>query len=105
MLNPSPKPLKHRPVPRMMANIRQRVNRVIIPFDEWGWSFRTTLVWVKQHFVIERADYQYKHEPILYGWLQDGPHYFTKDRTQTSVFEVDKPHISDLHHYQARRAN
>ena len=39
----------------------------------------------------------YRHEPILYGWVENGTHYFTNDRTQDSVFEVDKPHLSDHH--------
>jgi DNA modification methylase len=34
---------------------------------------------------------------ILYGWLENGAHYFTEDRTQDSVFEFDRPQVSDLH--------
>jgi len=62
-----------------------------------GFRFRHSLVWVKQQFVIGMADYHYRHEPILYGWIENGPHYFTEDRGQSSVFEVDKPHVSDHH--------
>ena len=62
-----------------------------------GFSFKAGLVWVKNHFVIGMSDYHYRHESILYGWLETGPHYFTPDRTQDSVFEVDKPHVSDTH--------
>jgi DNA modification methylase len=47
--------------------------------------------------VIGAGDYHWQHESILYGWKEDGAHYFTDDRTQTSIFEVDKPHVSDLH--------
>jgi DNA modification methylase len=71
--------------------------RFIAGLCDGGFDFRHLLVWVKQHFVIGMADYHYRHEPILYGWRKDGPHYFIKDRTQDSVFEVDKPHVSDLH--------
>ncbi|MGD0072808.1 MAG: DNA methyltransferase [Candidatus Binataceae bacterium] len=66
-------------------------------FEQGGFSYRAGLVWVKQQFVIGRSDYHYRHEPILYGWLDNGAHYFTDERTQDSVFEVDKPHLSDLH--------
>jgi DNA modification methylase len=66
-------------------------------FEKGGFSYRAGLVWVKQQFVIGRSDYHYRHEPILYGWLEDGAHYFADDRTQDSVFEVDKPHVSDWH--------
>ena len=71
--------------------------RFIAGLCDGGFDFRHLLVWVKQHFVIGMADYHYRHEPILYGWRKDGPHYFVKDRTQDSVFQVDKPHVSDLH--------
>ena len=43
------------------------------------------------------ADYQHRHEAILYGWIEDGPHYFVPDRTQRSVFDFDKPSSSSLH--------
>jgi hypothetical protein len=69
----------------------------IAAFDDSGFSFKHLLVWVKQHFVIGMSDYQQRHEPVLYGWLENGPHFFIPDRSQTSVFEVDKPHVSDLH--------
>lgn len=62
-----------------------------------GFSCRWSLVWIKQQFVIGRSDYHFRHEPILYGWIENGPHYFTDDRTQDSVFQIDKPHVSDLH--------
>jgi DNA modification methylase len=69
----------------------------IAGFEGSGLSFKHLLVWVKNHFVIGLADYHYRHEAILYGWLENGPHYFVDDRTQDSVFEVDKPQVSDLH--------
>ena len=43
------------------------------------------------------ADYHHRYEPILYGWLPDAAHYFTEDRTQDDVFEVDKPQLSEFH--------
>ena len=62
-----------------------------------GFSFRAQLTWVKQQFVIGMADYHHRYEPILYGWLPDGAHYFIEDRRQDDVFDVNKPHASDLH--------
>jgi DNA modification methylase len=62
-----------------------------------GFSFKAGLVWVKNQFVIGMSDYHYRHESILYGWLENGPHYFTPDRTRDSVFEVNKPHVSEHH--------
>ena len=62
-----------------------------------GFSFKHHLVWIKQQMVLGRSDYHYRHEPILYGWLENGAHYFTEDRTQTTVFEINKPVTSEFH--------
>jgi len=62
-----------------------------------GFAFKSTLVWVKNHFVIGMSDYHFRHELILYGWLQNGAHVWNGDRSQDSVFEVDRPHASDSH--------
>ena len=69
----------------------------IAGFEGSGFSFKHLLVWVKQHFVIGMSDYHYRHEAILYGWIENGPHYFVDDRTQDSVFEIDRPMASELH--------
>jgi DNA modification methylase len=66
-------------------------------FEAAGFSFKHHLVWVKQQMVLGRSDYHYRHEPILYGWLENGPHYFSEDRTQDTVFEIDKPASSEFH--------
>jgi len=71
--------------------------RFIAGFNQGGFDFRHLLVWAKQQFVTGMSDYQYRHEPILYGWRPNGPHYFVKDRSQSTIFEVDKPHVSDRH--------
>jgi DNA modification methylase len=69
----------------------------IAGFEGAGLSFKHLLVWLKQQFVIGLSDYHYRHEAILYGWVENGPHYFINDRTQDSVFEIDRPLVSDLH--------
>lgn len=51
-----------------------------------GLHVRQCLIWVKNAFVMGRQDYQWRHEPCLYGW-KEGAHYFTKDRTQSTVYE------------------
>ena len=43
-----------------------------------------------------RQDYQWKHEPCLYGWT-DGTHYFTKERNLPTVIDCEKPQKNDLH--------
>ena len=49
------------------------------------------LIWVKNALVLGRQDYQWRHEPCLYGWKEGAPHYFVDDRTQTTVQESDAP--------------
>lgn len=49
------------------------------------------LIWNKSSFTFGRADYHWKHEPCLYGWKDGASHYFTDDRTQSTVFEDVKP--------------
>lgn len=51
-----------------------------------GWQLRQCLVWVKNTLVLGRQDYQWRHEPCLYGW-KEGTHYFTEDRTRTTVID------------------
>jgi DNA modification methylase len=70
---------------------------LISAFSGSGFVFHWGLVWVKDQLVLGRGDYHFKHENILYGWKSDGPHYFTSDRTQTSVFEVNRPKSSVEH--------
>lgn len=57
-----------------------------------GFKVSQTLVWVKDHFTLGRNDYQWQHEPILYGWkVEDGrPHFFIHDRTMATVLETTK---------------
>jgi DNA modification methylase len=54
-----------------------------------GFKVAQTLVWIKNHFTFGRQDYQWIHEPILYGWkeAEKCPHYFIDDRTLATIFE------------------
>lgn len=58
---------------------------------------RHEIIWLKNSMVLGRADYHYKHEPILYGWKEGAGHTWYGDRTQTSVWEFNKPQKSELH--------
>ena len=48
---------------------------------------RQVLIWNKSGFVMGRQDYQWKHEPCLYGWTDGAAHYFVDDRSQSTVIE------------------
>lgn len=54
---------------------------------EAGGQVKQNLIWVKNSLVLGRQDYQWKHEPILYGWKEGAGHYFVNDRCQTTTFE------------------
>ena len=60
-----------------------------------GLTVREQLVWVKNALVLGRADYHWRHEPCFYGWADGAAHYFTADRTQTTVWE-DKPDFGSM---------
>lgn len=55
------------------------------------WSLREVLIWVKNTFTLGRQDYQWQHEPCLYGWKGGAGHYFIDLRTLTTVFDDEKP--------------
>ena len=84
-----------------------------------GLKIRQVLIWVKNSLVLGRQDFQWKHEPCLYGenpiefplveetededfqpclygW-KDGTHYWFKNRKQTTILEFDKPRKSKEH--------
>lgn len=59
-----------------------------------GWNVKHELIWVKNQavFSMGRLDYDYRHEPILYGWNKK--HNFYVEDYKTSVLddtsEIDK---------------
>ncbi len=62
-----------------------------------GWLLKQQLIWVKNSMVLGRQDYQWKHEPCLYGWLDGGSHKWYSDRKQTTVIEFDRPSRNGEH--------
>lgn len=62
-----------------------------------GWLLKQQLIWVKNAMVMGRQDYQWKHEPCLYGWLAGDSHKWYSDRKQTTVIEWDKPQRNGEH--------
>jgi site-specific DNA-methyltransferase (adenine-specific) len=62
-----------------------------------GWKVRQCLVWAKSSLIMGRQDYQWKHEPCLYGWKEGAGHYWGSDRKQTTVLEFNKPSRNGEH--------
>lgn len=55
--------------------------------DSCGWDNKQTLIWAKDHFVLGRQDYQWQHEPCIYGWKSGAKHYFISDFSLSTIFE------------------
>ena len=70
------------------ANFRQAMK-------DAGIMVKQCLIWVKNSMVLGRQDYQWKHEPCLYGWKEGAAHYFTNERMHTTVIE-DKIDVRKL---------
>jgi DNA modification methylase len=62
-----------------------------------GLQIRQCLSWIKNSMVMGRQDYQWKHEPILYGWKDGASHSWYSDRKQTTVLNFDRPTQSKEH--------
>ena len=62
-----------------------------------GLRVRECLVWKKNALVLGRQDYQWIHEPCLYGWKEGEAHSWYGDRSQTTVMEYPKPKKNDVH--------
>lgn len=62
-----------------------------------GWKVRQCLIWEKDILVLGRQDYQWQHEPCLYGWNEGAGHAWYSDRKQTTILRFDKPTRSKEH--------
>lgn len=68
-------------------------------FIDAGFHLSGCCIWVKNSLVLGRSDYQWQHEPVLYGFLQNGKHYWSKSagRRQTTIWNFDKPKKNQNH--------
>lgn len=62
-----------------------------------GFKLAQCLIWLKNGIVLGRQDYQWKHEPCLYGWKEGAAHNWYSDRKQTTILEFNKPLKSEDH--------
>ena len=67
-------------------------------FIDAGFHLSGCCIWVKNSLVLGRSDYQWQHEPVLYGFLP-GKHYWSKaaGRSQTTIWNFDKPKKNKNH--------
>ena len=66
-------------------------------FVDAGFYLSGVCIWAKQSLVLGRSPYQWKHEPILFGWKKNGKHKWFADRKQSTVWNFDRPKKSELH--------
>lgn len=66
-------------------------------FIDAGLHLAGVCIWVKNSLVLGRSDYQWQHEPVLYGFLQNGKHHWYADRKQTTIWSYDKPKRNENH--------
>lgn len=68
-----------------------------IAFEKAGFYFSQCCIWLKNSIVMGRQDYQWKHEPCLYGWKPGAAHTWNSDRKQSTIWPFDKPIRNGIH--------
>lgn len=92
----------------MVAHAEPGASAYVFHADTEGLNFRTAFVdagfhlagcciWKKDSLVLGRSDYQWQHEPVLYGFLKNGKHNWYSDRKQTTIWEFAKPKRNENH--------
>ena len=92
----------------MAANLESGGSAYVFHADTEGLNFRKAFIdagfhlagvciWVKNSLVLGRSDYQWQHEPVLFGWKKDGKHRWYADRKQTTIWNYDKPKRNKNH--------
>ncbi len=66
-------------------------------FKAAGFHLANVCIWAKQSLVLGISDYQWQHEPVIYGWKPTGRHRWYADRKQTTIWNFDRPTKSELH--------
>jgi DNA modification methylase len=75
--------------PIYVAHASSEAYNFIGAFKDAGFKFAQTIVWVKNALVLGRQDYQWKHEPILYGWKEGAAHRWYGFYDKTTVIDEE----------------
>lgn len=70
---------------------------VRVAIHDAGLQVRQCLIWAKDAFVLGRQDYQWQHEPCLYGWNEGAGHAWYSDRKQTTLLTFERPQKNKEH--------
>lgn len=63
-----------------------------------GFDLRASIIWAKNQMAIGRGDYHWKHEPCWYAVRKGRKGHWTGDRSQTTVWDINKPSKSETGH-------
>jgi DNA modification methylase len=63
-----------------------------------GFDIRMQIIWGKQQFAIGRGNYHVQHEPCWYAVRRGKTAHWNGDRTQSTLWLIDKPHKSETGH-------
>lgn len=69
---------------------------MMMMMNENGMPLKHTIIWNKNNHVLGRCDYNYKHEPIIYGWSKKHK-FYGRGTLKNSVWDIPKPQKNDLH--------
>lgn len=73
-------------------------------FDFWqtlmasGFDIRMQIIWAKQQFPIGRGNYHVQHEGCLYAVRKGRTAHWSGSRSQTTLWQIDKPVKSETGH-------
>jgi DNA modification methylase len=63
-----------------------------------GFEVRMQIIWAKQQFPIGRGNYHVQHEPCWYAVRKGKTAHWQGDRTQSTLWQIDKPVKSETGH-------
>lgn len=78
------------------------VKSFLLALDKTTLQARESLIWVKGNFTFGRQDYQWRHEPCLYGWKDGAKHHFAFDRSQSTIFDDSEIDIDQMTEAEAK---
>ena len=69
-----------------------------ISLEAAGFDIRAQIIWAKSNFAIGRGHYHWQHEPAWYAVRSGQPSHFCGGHTQTTLWQIAKPHASETGH-------
>lgn len=66
--------------------------------EDCGFIIICQIIWAKSGMVISRGDYHWQHEPCWYAVKKGSKHNWGGDRSQTTLWNIDRPMKSESGH-------